>query len=69
MSKMTWLDNLAGILALVGALNWGLIGFFNFNLVTSILPSASGLIYKVVGVSAAYFIVRLYMLGFIDLKK
>jgi len=41
----------------VGALNWGLVGFFGFNLVNTILGSAPGLerlVYILVGVSAVY---------------
>lgn len=41
----------------VGALNWGLIGLFKFNLVESIFaswPSLLTLIYVLVGVSAVY---------------
>lgn len=42
---------------LIGVLNWGLIGFFNFNLVTTILGSMPGvekLVYILVGASAVY---------------
>jgi len=63
MAKMTKLDNVAGWLSMVGALNWGLIGFFNYNLVDSILPSYASLIYKIVGIAAVYFIYRLYKLN------
>ncbi|HJZ06290.1 hypothetical protein A2634_02455 [Candidatus Amesbacteria bacterium RIFCSPHIGHO2_01_FULL_48_32] len=44
-------------LAMVGALNWGLVGLFDFNLVEALLGSGSGLarlVYIVVGVSAVY---------------
>ncbi|MDO8620842.1 MAG: DUF378 domain-containing protein [Candidatus Levybacteria bacterium] len=42
-------------LVVVGGLNWGLIGLFNFNLVNTILGSVGGLeqlVYVLVGVSA-----------------
>ena len=45
------------LLTVVGALNWGLVGLFNFNLVEAVLGSAPGLIklvYILVGVSAVY---------------
>lgn len=45
------------LLTVVGALNWGLVGLFNFNLVEALLGSAPGLIklvYILVGVSAVY---------------
>ena len=41
----------------VGALNWGLVGLFNFNLVTALLgtwPMLVTLVYVLVGVSAVY---------------
>ena len=50
------LDILALTIAIIGALNWGLIGFFNFNLV-KFLFGAGGLtriIYAVVGICAVY---------------
>lgn len=43
------------ILVLVGALNWGLIGIFNFNLVSAIFGDGTWLtriIYILVGVGA-----------------
>ena len=49
------LHKTAKILVIVGALNWGLIGFFNFNLVSAIFGSMmwlERLIYILVGLSA-----------------
>lgn len=54
---MKILHVVAFLLAVVGALNWGLVGLFNFNLVEAVLGSAPGLIkvvYILVGVSAVY---------------
>ncbi|MBT4604708.1 DUF378 domain-containing protein [archaeon] len=46
------------ILVLVGALNWGLIGIFNWNLVSAIFdswaPVISRIVYILVGLSALY---------------
>jgi uncharacterized membrane protein YuzA (DUF378 family) len=47
----------AGALVWVGALNWGLVGFFNWNLVHSLLGGISGgmienIVYMLVGISA-----------------
>jgi uncharacterized protein len=46
------------IIAFIGAINWGLIGFFNFNLVTAIFGGGTGdaslasrIIYAIVGVA------------------
>ena len=50
------LDILALTISIIGALNWGLIGFFNFNLV-QFLFGAGGLariIYAIVGICAVY---------------
>lgn len=46
-------------LAIIGCLNWGLIGLFNFNLVESLFGSFSWLttlIYILVGVAGIYSI-------------
>ena len=48
------------ILVIVGALNWGLVGVFDFNLVDKILGGAPGierLVYILVGLSAVVEIV------------
>jgi uncharacterized membrane protein YuzA (DUF378 family) len=45
-------------LVAVGALNWGMLGLFNFNLVEAIFGQMSGLtriVYILVGASAVYF--------------
>lgn len=57
--KMKALDTLALILVIVGALNWGLIGFFNFDLVASLFGTMSAfsrIIYAVVGICGLYAI-------------
>jgi uncharacterized protein len=53
------LKSIAWVLVIVGALNWGLIGLFNFNLVDSLLGSGlvSSIIYLLVGLSAIILIV------------
>jgi uncharacterized membrane protein YuzA (DUF378 family) len=48
---------IAFILMVVGALNWGLVGAFQFNLVTTVfksVPSLVTLIYILVGISALF---------------
>lgn len=42
------------LLVVVGALNWGLVGFFNYNLVESLLGAGSltTVVYSLVGVAA-----------------
>lgn len=42
-------------LAMIGALNWGLVGLLNFNLVETIVGSGlSKIIYILIGVCAVY---------------
>lgn len=54
---MKTLHYIATILLLIGGLNWGLVGLFNYNLVNVVLGSWPGLVqivYILVGVSAVY---------------
>lgn len=54
---------LALILMTVGALNWGLVGFFDFNLVAAIFGAGSLLgriVYCLVGVAGIWGIVMLF---------
>ena len=58
MAKTT-LDWIALVLVIVGGLNWGLIGLFNFNLVAALfggMSAVSRVVYIVVGLSAAYLV-------------
>ena len=52
---MKYLRYTAYALVLIGALNWGLVGLFNFDLVAAIfgdLTIVSRIIYSLVGISA-----------------
>ena len=52
---MNFLKYTAYALVLIGALNWGLVGFFGYDLVASIfgdMSLVSRIIYALVGVSA-----------------
>ena len=52
---MNFLRYTAFILVLIGALNWGLIGFFGFDLVSALfgdMTLMSRIIYSLVGLSA-----------------
>ena len=54
---------IVGILAGVGALNWGLIALFNFNLVDTVFGMGTGLAkitYIVVGVSGLGLLIGLF---------
>ena len=53
------LDYTALTLAIIGAINWGLIGFFDFNLFASLFGGMSWLsriIYGLVGLCGLYLI-------------
>lgn len=57
VSKIAW------VLVLIGALNWGLVGFLNFDLVAALFGAGSWLsmvIYDIVGISAIWCIVELF---------
>ncbi len=57
MGKMDSISWVALILIIVGGLNWGLVGFFDYNLVASIFGEGSALsavIYDLVGLSAVW---------------
>lgn len=54
-------DIITYALVVVGALNWGLIGFFQFDLIAAIFGTLSivtRIIYALVGVSAIYMLAR-----------
>ena len=56
---MKWLDNCLLTLAVIGCIVWGLIGFFQFNLVSFIFGNGTWLtrvIYALVGLSGLYLI-------------
>jgi len=57
MGKMNALDWIAFVLVVVGGLNWGLVGFFNFDLVATIfgdMSMFSRIVYALVGLAALY---------------
>ena len=54
---MKTLDVIVAVLLVVGGLNWGLVGLFNFDLVATLFGEMSALsriVYTLVGFSAAY---------------
>lgn len=62
MPKMSAIDWIAFILVIIGALNWGLVGFFGFDLVAAILgdmSTVSRVVYDLVGVSALYMLITM----------
>jgi uncharacterized protein len=60
--RLTSTDTIAGGLSIVGALNWGLVGLFNFNLVHFLFGWSKPLeriVYATVGVSGVFAIFSL----------
>ncbi|MCJ7855825.1 DUF378 domain-containing protein [Lachnospiraceae bacterium NSJ-143] len=55
---MKFLDWLSLTLVIIGALNWGLVGFFDFNLITAIfhggLSFIARIIFALVGLAGLY---------------
>jgi uncharacterized protein len=60
MKKMNVGDWIAFVLVIIGALNWGLVGFFQFDLVAKIFGGAdmtiSRIVYALVGLAALWMI-------------
>ncbi len=55
--KTNWLDYTLLSLLIIGGVNWGLIGFFHFDLVAFLFGEMSWLsriVYALVGISALY---------------
>lgn len=60
---MKIIDKIALVLVIIGAINWGLIGIFNFNLVSTIfgdMTLISRIIYALVGISGLWAIKLLF---------
>jgi uncharacterized membrane protein YuzA (DUF378 family) len=54
---MKFIDVLAAVLVVVGALNWGLVGLFRYDLVAALLGDATvltRLVYIVVGMAGLF---------------
>ena len=45
---MRTLQRVALVLTIVGALNWGLIGFFDFNLVSALFGDTNNIISRII---------------------
>lgn len=53
---------IALVLTIIGALNWGLIGLFNLNLVTLLIKSSvvNNIIYIIIGIASLISITNLF---------
>lgn len=57
--KLNALDWISLILVVIGGINWGLVGIFQFNLVAAIfgeMSAFSRLVYTLVGVGSLYIL-------------
>ena len=58
---------IAYVLVIVGALNWGLFGLFNFNLVSTVFNGArsagSVIVYSVIALAALWLILSPFITG------
>ena len=66
MNKLNTFDWVAVVLLIVGGLNWGLVGFFNLDLVAVIfgdMTTFARVVYALVGVSAVYVLAISAKLG------
>lgn len=63
--ERNWLDIVSLILIIIGAINWGLIGFFNLDLVSTIFGTMSmitRIVFAVVGIAGIYSLVLFWKL-------
>ncbi len=60
MKNLSILDWIALLLLVIGGVNWGLIGLFQYDLVATLFGGAAGavarVIYTIVGLSAVYIL-------------
>ena len=58
---------IAYVLVIVGAINWGLFGLFNFNLVSQVFAGArtagSVMVYTVIAIAALWLILSPFITG------
>lgn len=58
MRSLNLIDWICLIVLIIGGINWGLVGFFNFNLVEAIFGfTGARVVYAIVGICALYEIV------------
>ena len=45
---MSWIQRTALVLTIIGAINWGLVGFFQYDLVAAIFGGQDGLLARII---------------------
>jgi uncharacterized protein len=66
VATLNAVDWIALVLVIVGGINWGLVGAFNFDLVAAIfgaMSTVTRIVYVLVGIAALYCISLLIRLG------
>ena len=61
---LTMLDRLSLILTIIGALNWGLVGIFGFDLVAFLFGPAtlaSNIVYAIIGIAALIWLIWMFI--------
>lgn len=64
--KMGALDWIVWVLLFVGGLNWGLVGAFDFNLVTTLFGeegTLTSVVYILVGLAAVWSLISMFTKG------
>lgn len=63
MQKLNTLGLIALTLVIIGGLNWGLVGFFSFDLVAALFGSSliAKIVYDIVGLSSLYLAFAYFM--------
>lgn len=62
--KLSTIDWIALVLAVIGGINWGLVGLFDFDLVATLFGDMSGIsrtVYTIVGIAAIYILISMLM--------
>ena len=59
MNKFSTLDWITFVLIVIGGLNWGLWGAFQWNLVEAIFGTLTSIVYVLVGLSAIYWLLMM----------
>jgi uncharacterized membrane protein YuzA (DUF378 family) len=63
MYKFTLLDKITFILVLVGAINWGLVGIGNFDIIDfafSSIPLVQRILYVIIGIAGLNIVLLLF---------
>lgn len=63
MYKLSLLDKISVVLVLIGAINWGIIGLFNYDVIAAIFQNGSlisRIIYTLVGLCGIIVIITIF---------